>query len=628
MLLICGLFLLGQASLKWGANYYFQERARLPLRVGRLFINPATSQITLGLKGSEPGQMLLLDLGRVRFDWWTMFLRRLRLGNVSLSDIELSIRRDAQGHTFVGDINIPTGETQAPAKPASSEGHHWGVGVGDVDLNNLRVNYRDPQMKLNVTVVHFHMDPAESWYPNRSSHFDGVFLINGGRLAVSGSARPFAHPLGVDSEVQLFDLPLGWIAPVLAASGISDLQGAVSMNTTLAARYTPDTAAWTALVNGTVHLSSVAVAGPVLGTSRVGLDGTMTFEDWLVGGSSVSPVTVHANAWTLGPGAQLRLSDPTLHPPFRYRISPLSLHLEPIDTSDPAAVTQFKLLARMGEFEKVDVHGRLAPLARVPDGRLEIAVDGLNLTPFTSYSQHAAGYRVTSGLLDLQTHADIPQGQLKAEISFTANKFYLEKLKSDELDEADKQIGLPLNLCLSLLRDADDNIRMKVPVEGNLNDPKVRVWSLVWQVLGKALAAALRNSAMSFFPSGSHLGFDPVVFAPGSSQLSPEAQTYLQNVGQKLIQRPQVAIKLAGKAVGNDWLGLQKHKITPDTKPVDVGTLKPEQTDQLLTLAGARAEALRSYLVDTVHVDVKRLLVSPPSLDAAPTASPRAELSL
>jgi len=219
-------------------------------------------------------------------------------------------------------------------------------------------------------------------------------------------------------------------------------------------------------------------------------------------------------------------------------------------------------------------------------------------------------------------------GLLKADTSFTANKLYLDKLNKAELDASDQQLGLPLNLCLALLRDSDDNIRLKVPLEGNLNNPKVPAGKLIWQVLGKALAAAVRNVAMAFFPSGNHLGFDPVAFQPGSAELTPEGQDYLQKVGKKLATRPQVTIKLAGKATGIDWLGLKKRKMSPDTKPVDVANLKPADTERLLTLASSRVEAIRVYLAEQMKVDVKRLLISPPAIDPSPQAQPRAELSL
>ena len=58
-----------------------------------------------------------------------------------------------------------------------------------------------------------------------------------------------------------------------------------------------------------------------------------------------------------------------------------------------------------------------------------------------------------------------------------------------------------LNLGLTLLRDANENIRLEVPMEGNLNNPQVPVGRLVSQVLGKALAGAVRKAALSFFPS-------------------------------------------------------------------------------------------------------------------------------
>ena len=186
------------------------------------------------------------------------------------------------------------------------------------------------------------------------------------------------------------------------------------------------------------------------------------------------------------------------------------------------------------------------PFAAVADGHVDLKVDGFNLTPFTPFSEKQVGYRLATGLIDLKTHVDVRHGLLEAENKFVARKLHLEKLKADELNDSDQQIGLPLNLCLGLLRDADDNIRLDVPLTGDLRDPKVPVGKLVWQLIGKAVAAALRAAAtaLTFLPAQSY-GFDPILFAPGQAQLTPEATVYLGKVGEKLSQRPEVALKLS-----------------------------------------------------------------------------------
>ncbi len=207
-------------------------------------------------------------------------------------------------------------------------------------------------------------------------------------------------------------------------------------------------------------------------------------------------------------------------------------------------------------------------------------------------------------------------GLLDVTNGIVAHKLRFEKLTPDELDDSSKQLGLPLNLCLGLLRDADDNIRLDVPLSGDLTDPKVPVGKLVWQLLGKALLSALRATATAFFPSGSKMGFDPIAFAPGQAVLTPEADAYLSKVGEKMAQRPEVGLKLSGFTCAADWYALKKKKPPVPPVPLDPTQLSSDQKNKLLTLATQRAETMRAYLAETSHIDPKRLLDTASQIDS------------
>lgn len=582
-LLLTGLvFLAIQYGIRWGADHYLRERAGIPVKIGRLFINPATSRVTVSFAGEKPGQELHLDLGAIRLDWWNVVFKRLRVGRVQMEGLRLDIERDAAGRTMVGGISLATAEsTSAPAqtRPSEPARHPWGVGVGGIDLKDLQIDYRDPLVTTTIIIHHFHMDPAESWRADTKTAFESDLSVNGGRVKLSGTCRPFRSAPTLDARIQIADLPLAWLGP--------------------------------------------AVKKPKLGGQ---FDGTLVIEGLEVHPSTAAP-RVRLKGLELK-DSRLSVTDHALRPPFRWKAESLHLQLADIDTADSRAEVPILFEATMGQHESISLKGKWFPFNAIPDGQFDLKVDGFNLIPFTPFAENAVGYRIATGLVDLQTKVRVRQGLLEATNSFTAHKFHLEKLRSDELDESTNQIGLPINLCLSLLRDADDNIRLDVPLTGDLRSPTVPVGKLLWQLLGKALAASLRAAATAFFPSGAKLGFDPVLFGAGDAVLSSEAEAYLTKVSQKLQARPNVGIKLSGIAVPADWYALRKKKIPDPVVAPDPAQVSASDQEQLLALATRRAEALRSYFKEVGSIDPKRLPETAPQWIPTPTGLPRAELSL
>lgn len=580
ILLIGVVFLLLQYLLRWGTDYYLRERAGVPVRIGQLFINPATGRVSLSLAGAKPGQVLKLDLGAVRFDWWTVVRKRLRLGQVRLEGLNLAIERDPEGALTIGGIQLASsasssGPMEPQAPPSKST---WGVGIGGVDIRNVHVDYKDPLLKLSVLIRELHVDPAESWNPNQETPFHADLELNGGRLQLSGRAKPFLEKPELDFALAISALPLDWLGPMAKRPGL---------------------------------------AGDFTGIWRV---------EGLEVRPSTSTPTVAIKSFSLK-DARLSVADRSLKPPFRWAIQSLDFAVKEIDTADLARHVTFDLLAKISRYENVALKGSWAPLAVVPDGTVALQIDGFNGAPFTPFVEQAIGYRLATGLIDLKLDTNVQKGLLKMDSALAARRLYFERLKTDELDSSTEQLGLPLNLCLALLRDADDTIRLAVPVSGDLRDPKVPVGRLVWQILGKALAASVRAAATAFFPAGDRMGFDPIVFAPGQAVLTPEATANLAKVGEKLAQRPAVTLRVQGIAVPGDWYALKGKPLPNPAVPLNPSTFSPKENEHLLALASRREETLRAYFVETHHLDPKRLPGSAPRIDPDLSAPARAVLS-
>ncbi len=96
----------------------------------------------------------------------------------------------------------------------------WGVGEDcQVDIHDVHIHYKDPQLNLSVVIHHLHVDPAESWFPERQTPFDIDMEINGGKFLFQGTVRPFRNPPDLTVHLQMVGFPLGWLAPLVHYPG-------------------------------------------------------------------------------------------------------------------------------------------------------------------------------------------------------------------------------------------------------------------------------------------------------------------------------------------------------------------------------------------------------------------------
>jgi hypothetical protein len=150
-------------------------------------------------------------------------------------------------------------------------------------------------------------------------------------------------------------------------------------------------------------------------------------------------------------------------------------------------------------------------------------------------------------------------------------------VRSDASDEVERRVGLPLGFLVSLLKDARGEIRLSVPVSGDLSTREFDFQEAVW---GAARNLAIRLLALPFSRVGSlfftqdskveAVALGPVVFEPGTAHLGPDMVGHLERVGAFLRDTPAVTLRLA-----------------PIPIQADLDTLKRERV--LARLNGARA---------------------------------------
>lgn len=238
-------------------------------------------------------------------------------------------------------------------------------------------------------------------------------------------------------------------------------------------------------------------------------------------------------------------ADLTLRPDFATAIQQLGGEIGTIDNRNPAPAS-VDVKGKVDKYAPVTIKGSLNPFS--PLEKLDIATSfkRVELTTLTPYSGKFAGYRIRKGRLNLDLHYQITQGKLKAD-----NKVLVEHLQLGEKVDSPDAVDLPVKLAIALLKDANGNIDIQLPVEGDLNNPQFSVMPIVWQTLRNLVVRAVQapfNFIAGLAGGSGGPDLSNVTFAPGSSELDASAQGNLDKLAAALKQRPALKLEVEGVA--------------------------------------------------------------------------------
>lgn len=325
--------------------------------------------------------------------------------------------------------------------------------------------------------------------------------------------------------------------------------------------------------------------------------------------------------------------DQTIRPPFRHTITITEGDLQHIDTNQPEQSTTVMLKGKDDYYTKFSVDGNAKLFAPQLAIDLKAKLSNFDMPPTSPYLAQLMGYRITTGQVDSDVAMKIENNVMKGEVDLRMNQLQLEPEDPARIENFQSKTTLPLNTALSLLRDSDDNIQLKLPISGKLDDPQFDINDIINTALGKSLKmASVSYLKLLLQPYGSlitviqmagkaagHIQLDPVMFAAGSAEISIEATTpYLERIS-KLLEKRGINMRLCGFATVADLIVISKGKEK---------AIPSAGHTALEALAKQRAESLKSILVKSYGARPKQLFICHPELDRKDAASSRVELSI
>jgi uncharacterized protein involved in outer membrane biogenesis len=249
----------------------------------------------------------------------------------------------------------------------------------------------------------------------------------------------------------------------------------------------------------------------------------------------------------------MSFADYSMQPNFEARIDALQGAIINI-TNQPGQVAAIDFTGQViDQFSPVTIKGAMDPFAYDRQTALSLAFHNIELPVFNPYSGRYAGYAIAKGKLTTELSYKIDNRALKAD-----HHVVIDQLEWGAATESKEAVPLPIRLATALLKDKNGVIDLSLPVVGSLDDPKFRIWPLVWQIVGnvieKAIAAPFQLIG-SLFAGAEKAQF--VDFAPGAADLPAGAPESLGAFAKALVEKPAINLDIpAGPAIAEDATGI------------------------------------------------------------------------
>jgi len=347
--------------------------------------------------------------------------------------------------------------------------------------------------------------------------------------------------------------------------------------------------------------------------------------------------------------SKLIFEDQQVKPKFRQELRFDEVSLKNLDTSKPEQASPIVINGVLGRHVRVDISGVVSPFAKQLTGDLKVQLAGLPLPQLSTYSAQSLGYMIDSGELDAAISFKADKGKLEGNNELKLHQLEVTPLSPEEMEKLESKLDVSLETGLAMLRDKNNNIKINLPITGDVDNFKVDPSDVINQALAKAMKQAAKTYlSTALFPYGTlltvvevvgekamQINLDPISYEPGSSSLDTEDKKYLAKVASILKERPEIHIKLCGVSTEQDRQSLADRatKLAED-KATQKEKDRQEQKisipdEQLIALATRRAEMIEAHLVDTHGTKSNRLISCRARIEVKDSeAKSRTELSL
>jgi hypothetical protein len=260
--------------------------------------------------------------------------------------------------------------------------------------------------------------------------------------------------------------------------------------------------------------------------------------------------------------SDITFTDYSVSPRYKININPLSTTITGL-SSNPSSRASIDLEGKVNQFSPITLNGSINLLSKELYTDFDLVIKNLQMSQFSPYAGTYIGREVDKGKLNLDMTYAIKDQQLDSDNNILIDQFYLGGTV-----ESDEASSLPIGLAITLLKDADDQIHIDLPVQGDLNDPDFSYGKFVWKTLGNLIikaAASPFTLLAGLVESDEDLGH--IIFTAGIAEIDPAMQQRLSQLKKALQKRPELNLEISGCYHSNDVAALKLEQLNALINP-------------------------------------------------------------
>ncbi len=588
---------------------------------------------------------------------------------------------DAENSDATGAIeSATTAEPAIPAVPTIPAVPGWQVNVETVSIQNWPIELIDREVNASLlfTVGSFEVLKANNLNQPFSLKSQLNFAADG---TVNINTEQVLSPLVVRADVSLNKMSLQQITPwITDQSGLVFTQGQLSTAQSLKLNgeqfdlagnlsvkdasieniNAQAIASWGELQIGATTVSSLDKSIVIdqitldQANGNIIIDANQNINIQNLKSSEApdgSDEPNQSNEWTIKIGAinikdtSTALIDQSVEPAVKTSISELNGQIKGL-SSEQLSKADVAIEGKFNQFSPLSIKGQINPLSSKAYTDIKVVVEDLDLLAFSPYAAAYVTFPINGGKLNLELDYSLNQDELRGE-----NNLLFKQFKLGDKTPSPDAIDLPLKLAVTLLSDMNGEMKINLPVSGNLTDPEFSYGGLV----GKAIFKLITSIVASPFKILGALIPNPdpnlsdIQFASGSAELLPSEQNKLKQIAEIMAKKaelnlqlnPQIdpAFDLAGLKLGmlfeqapfsafnpadtnvTEWLSVQ---LTPEelaTYRLEDGSLEYAKiwqalidrqvitTEAIQALTQERNLKIKNYLIEQAQIAAEKIYI-------------------
>ncbi|MGW8208755.1 MAG: DUF748 domain-containing protein, partial [Syntrophobacteria bacterium] len=262
-------------------------------------------------------------------------------------------------------------------------------------------------------------------------------------------------------------------------------------------------------------------------------------------------------------------------------------------SSKPGTRADVLLEGEVNKYSPVKISGQINPLTKEKYADLAMSFKNFDLSATSPYSGKFAGYNIEKGKLSLDLKYQVSDNVFTGE-----NRITVEQLTLGERVESPNATKLPVSLGVALLKDANGNIELDVPVQGDINDPHFDFGKVIASTLSNTITKVVSSpfAALASLVGGNGEELSQIEYEFGSATLRPEQIEKLDKLAKALQERPGLRLEITGRADKENDLSV-------------LTEIKKQAVDDemLLLLAQDRSRQIKTHLVETGKIPAERI---------------------